>query len=149
MQENPDDVYYASLLPYLEPEPNSSLQHTKDLAVCLEALKELRRCAALPYSPCQMLDVRGAVYIWPGSIEQEFLTCLDRGVRESLLVLAAYCRLLVLVDDVWYLKGVGSSLLGAIKQELGDEWAESIRWVSEAPVDRRLQDVLKFPCEVG
>ncbi|KAF2174918.1 hypothetical protein K469DRAFT_680710 [Zopfia rhizophila CBS 207.26] len=132
--KNPDDAHLVKIYRLLQRSTLSNPANGKTLAVCRTALDELRRVAALPYSPCKTLEVTAVVYIWPGSISQQFLQLMHQRRPEALVILAHYCVLLKKVDSCWYLKGVGNDLLAAIEHELGDEWRPWIAWALAQPV---------------
>jgi hypothetical protein len=131
---NPDDKHYVRLYAMLEQPSPCSVADAKALDVCKVALDELRRVSALPYSPYRTLEATAAVYVWPGSVSAEFVQLISERRPEALVIMAYYCVLLKKANSCWYLKGVGSSMMSAIKQELGDEWKLWISWAVSHPV---------------
>ncbi|KAF2726841.1 hypothetical protein EJ04DRAFT_506624 [Polyplosphaeria fusca] len=131
---NPHDVHLSKVYSLLEERTGpSSSASSDDLIVCRKALDELRRVFALPYSPCKTLEMCGAVYIWPGSISQEFVELVFRRLPQALVVLAHYCVLVKKVDYNWYFKGVGRGMLAGIERELDDNWKPWIAWALAQP----------------
>jgi hypothetical protein len=124
---NPDDVHFAKVHQLLS--SSSTPEDVHDMDVYRAALDELRRVAALAFSPCKTIDNLGAVYIWPGSVDQEFLLLLNRRKPEALVIFAYYCVLLKKINwKFWYFDGVGEGILFAIRDELGPEFQEWIEW---------------------
>lgn len=71
---NPDDGHLASIHSLLATRRGSSTENEREereLDICRAALDELRRVAALPYSPCGTLNMMAPAYIWPGSVSRE------------------------------------------------------------------------------
>ncbi|KAH6725004.1 hypothetical protein BKA61DRAFT_41413 [Leptodontidium sp. MPI-SDFR-AT-0119] len=60
------------------------------------------------------------------------LSELNRGHPSALAVLAHWAVLLHRHDGVWWLHGLGFALVEKISAELGEEWAEVVRWPREA-----------------
>jgi hypothetical protein len=68
--------------------------------MCHQAFAELRQLFSLPFSVCgNWLDVKAAVYIWPGVISSRFVDLIYDRRPEALIVLAHYC---VLLNEVNY-----------------------------------------------
>lgn len=130
---NPDDVHLVNIYGLLEQNTRPTSEDVKTLLLCRAALDELRRVAALPYSPCKTLDTTAVVYIWPGSISEQFVLLLHQHRPEALVILAHYCVMLKRVNSCWYLKGVGSSMLIAIENALENEWRPWISWALAQP----------------
>jgi hypothetical protein len=130
---NPDDAQFIRIKELLKIGPNSSVEDKKVMLVCEDALEELRRVAALPYSPCKTLDPIAAIYIWPGLMPEEFLPLIYDRRPEALVILAHYCVLFKQVDSTWYFNGLGQKLLIAIDDELGEAWRLWIEWALKQP----------------
>ena len=131
--DNPDDVHLAKLEELLVP-PNGSQLVDHDLIVCKMALDELRRVSALPYSPCKTLEMKACIYIWPGTVSQEFVELMYERKPEALIILAHYCVLLKKMNGCWYMEGLGENLLSAISEALSLDWRPWIEWAIEQPV---------------
>ncbi|KAF2249380.1 hypothetical protein BU26DRAFT_317700 [Trematosphaeria pertusa] len=130
---NPEDSHLAEVYPLLQPTASSTPTDKEALSVCRGAIDELRRVAALPYSPCRTLEARAMAYIWPGSVSHDFVNLLHSRRPEALVILAHYCVLLKQLNWCWYLRGVGDAMLGAIDHELGDRWRHWITWALDYP----------------
>lgn len=129
---NPNDAHLSSLLPLLSPSASMSAERREILATCEEALDQLRRVWALPYSECKTLGHKAAVTIWPGHISPQYIRLLRERKPEALVVLAHYCVLLSDVENCWYFNELAQHLLSAIRQYLSSEWHTWIQW----PCDR-------------
>ncbi|KAH7417963.1 hypothetical protein BKA64DRAFT_653258 [Cadophora sp. MPI-SDFR-AT-0126] len=70
----------------------------------------------------------GAVMIWTISVSDEYFIQLSRGHPSALAILAHYAVLLHRHNDVWWLQGLGASLVEKICMELGDEWSDIVSW---------------------
>ncbi|CZR69101.1 uncharacterized protein PAC_19002 [Phialocephala subalpina] len=138
---NPDDVHFVELYQILQPRPSSSSHDVEALAACRGALDELRRIAALPCSVCRTVNRVGAVYIWPGTVSQEFVKLLDQRRPEALVIFAHYCMLLKRVNHIWCFVGVGTNMLRAVEKELDVEWKPWIEWAVSEPENREKQEV--------
>jgi hypothetical protein len=139
LSRNPDDVHFARVHELLS--SSSIPEDVHDMDVCRAALDDLRRVAALAFSPCKTVDNLGAVYIWPGSVEQEFLLLLNNRKPEALVIFAYYCVLLKKINSFWYFDGVGEGILFAIRDELGPEFEGWIEW----PLRQKPSSPLKLP----
>lgn len=132
----------ASPHPRFTPSPSSSLSSTREeqnLTTCREALEELRRVSALPYSPTRTLCTKTSVHMWPGSVNQDFVELIYEKDERALVIVAHYCVLLKKMDHIWYLTGLGQGLLENIWQELSEEWRPWIQWAFEQPVSTNLE----------
>jgi len=70
----------------------------------------------------------GAVLIWTISVSDEYFIQLSRGHPSALAILAHYAVLLHRHNNVWWLQGLGISLVEKICMELGGEWSEILTW---------------------
>ena len=114
--------------------PSSLLsQEESFLEICKAALDELRRVSAIPYSSNRTLCIKKSAHMWPGSITQDFLELIYEKYPRALVILAYYCVLLKRNNHLWYLKGLGTGLLGSIWEELGEEWRPWIQWAMGQP----------------
>lgn len=157
--DNPDDEQLAKLegmfppnsplsSPLMSPSshfyssPSSLLSsEDKNLEVCKEALDELRRVTALPYSPTHTLYLKTIVYIWPGSVSQNFVELIYERDPRALVLLAHYCVSLKRSNHVWHLRGLGTGLLENIWDVLGKEWRPWIQWAIDEPASCSLANV--------
>jgi hypothetical protein len=130
---NPDDIHFAKVKVILRPRTSSSTIDEEELESCRQALDELRRTAALPYSPCLTVNRVGATYIWPGSVPESYMQLLRKRRPEALIVLAHYCVQLKGVNSCWYFEGVGKNMLRAVDEELTQEWKPWIEWALRQP----------------
>ncbi len=74
----------------------------------------------------------GAILIWTIAVSEEYFLQLTRGHPSALAILSHWAVLLHRHDDVWWLQGLGFALVEKISAELGEEWAEVVRWPREA-----------------
>lgn len=74
----------------------------------------------------------GAVLIWTIAVSDEYFLQLNAGHPSALAILAHWAVLLHRHDDVWWLQGLGFALVEKISAEIGEEWAEVVRWPREA-----------------
>lgn len=130
---NPDDIHFVKAYAILQSTDSPQTPDEKALSSCQKALDELRRVAALPYSPCQTVNHVAAALIWPGTITEQYILLLDQRRPEALIVLAHYCVLLKRINSCWYFDGVGKNMLGQIDKLLGEEWKPGIKWALEVP----------------
>lgn len=130
---NPDDGELAKLHQILAPKDDVFAEEETELAACRVALEELRRVSALPYAPCNTLPSTSSVFLWTGTVTDEFLQLLYKRKPEALVVLAYYCVLLKRVNSIWYFKGVGETLLDAINNKLDKKWKPWIAWAVQQP----------------
>ncbi len=72
----------------------------------------------------------GIILIWTILVSDEYISLLDERDKSAMAILAYFAALLQDPDceDVWWLEGVGSSLIRTINRELGKEWEEVMRW---------------------
>jgi hypothetical protein len=70
----------------------------------------------------------GAVILWTISVSDEYLTQLSKGHPSALAILTHYAVLLHRHNDVWWLQGLGFSLIEKICGQLGEEWSEIVSW---------------------
>jgi len=137
--DNPDDYELEKLEALFEPSANTPVTTTSpsELEVCAQALAILRRVFRLPYAPNKTwLDVRGAVFIWPGAVSQEFVDLLFERRPEALVLLAYFCVLLKRINSYWYFEGLGVGLLERVGEGLdswGEGWREWIAWAEREP----------------
>jgi len=137
--DNPDDYELEKLEALFEPGGDTMQTGTtaEELQVCAQALAILRRVFRLPYAPNKTwLDVRGAVFIWPGAVSQVFVDLLYERRPGALVLLAYFCVLLKRIDSYWYFEGLGVGLLKRIGEELdrrGEGWREWIGWAEREP----------------
>lgn len=73
-----------------------------------------------------------AMLSWAITVSDEYFLQLNRGHPSALAVLAHWAVLLHRHDGVWWLHGLGFALVEKISAELGEEWAEVVRWPREA-----------------
>jgi hypothetical protein len=117
--------------PFSSPPSDCADDEERKMEICKQALDELRRVSALPYSQTRTLCVKTSVHIWPGSVRQDFVQLIHERYPRALAVLVHYCVLLKRNDHVWYLRGVGEGLLDNIWEALGVEWMSWIQWAIE------------------
>jgi len=123
--KNPDDDRLTALNALF----TSSVPAEQDiLDVCRVALDELRRTAALPYSPSLHFDVKAASLIWPGRVSPAYIQLVRERRPEALVLLAHYSVLLYAGRDCWCLDKLGQHLLRAVFQCLAPEWRSWIQW---------------------
>lgn len=103
------------------------------VVVCKDALENLRRVFGIPYMLPQTLDLRSTVYIWPGTVSQEYINLIHERRSEALVILAHYCVILKKNHDCWFLKDVGKKMLASIEEALSPEWQSWIKWPLEFP----------------
>lgn len=152
--ENPDDEHLArldgmfpsplssllaSIQPVLSPTSPSSPSHllnqeVQKAEICKEALKELRKLFVLTHSPNRTRYSEASLRVWPGNISQDFVELIYESDPRALVILAHYCVLLMKIDHVWYLRGLGRGLLENIWEALGEEWRAWIEWPMEQRV---------------
>jgi hypothetical protein len=132
-EDNPEDIHLAQLYNMLGESVPSSHVDEEALATCRVALDELRRVAATPYTARSPLDAMAVVYIWPGTVQEDYIMLLHQRRPEALVILAHYCVLLKKIDSCWYTGGIGRNLLAACEMTLGTEWAPWIQWAVDQP----------------
>lgn len=133
LERNPDDEHLSKIHMLLDQRRASYPDIKDDIEVCRKALDELRRVAALPWSKFRTLENCGVVYVWPGSISQEFIELIYERNPEALVILAHYCVMLKKIDYNWYFSGVGAGMLAAIGGELDEDYAPWIEWAIAQP----------------
>lgn len=70
----------------------------------------------------------GIILIWTILVSDEYMVLLNERHPSAMAILAHYAVLLHRHDDVWWLEGLGKSLIEIISGALGDEWANVMRW---------------------
>ncbi len=72
----------------------------------------------------------GIILIWTILVSDEYITLLDERDQSAMAILAYFAALLQAPgrEEVWWLEGIGSSLIRIINRELGKEWEEIMRW---------------------
>lgn len=130
---NPDDDHLSAIYPLLQAKVSASSEVKDILNTCRVALDELRRVAALPYSPCKTLGHTAVLWIWPGAVSDCFVQLIYERRPEALVILAHYCVLLKKLNSCWYLEGVGDAMLSTIEKLLGAKWKPHITWALKQP----------------
>lgn len=72
-----------------------------------------------------------AILSWAITVSDEYFLQLNKGHPSALAVLAHWAVLLHRHDGVWWLQGLGFALVEKISAELGEGWAEVVRWPRE------------------
>jgi hypothetical protein len=120
--QNPDDAYFARLLPFL---------HTcgdEDTYACCEALNCLRRLLAVAATPNQVISTRTLAYSWPAQVPPIYPVLICKRKPEALVVMAYYCVMLRMIDSFWYMKGYAARLLDQCRRNLSDQWLPHTDW---------------------
>ncbi|KAF2869820.1 hypothetical protein BDV95DRAFT_547047 [Massariosphaeria phaeospora] len=78
-----------------------------------------------------LLRDRGAIFVWAAQISRSFLTLIEEKNREALVLVAHYAVLLGRVRSVWWLEGIGTTMIISVAMALGRANWHLIQW----PVD--------------
>jgi len=70
----------------------------------------------------------GIILLWMYDLSEEFISLLSSSNAMGLTILAHYATLLYRQNHVWWIEGLGSTLIGAISAILGEEWADILAW---------------------
>jgi hypothetical protein len=70
----------------------------------------------------------GITLLWVYEISDDFITLLTNYHSMALAILAHFATLLYQQNHVWWLEGLGSTLIAAISAHLGKEWREVLAW---------------------
>lgn len=70
----------------------------------------------------------GIVLMWIIAVSDEYMVLLNERHPSAMAILAHFAALLYRNQDVWWLEGLGSSLVEIISVDLGDEWADVMSW---------------------
>ena len=138
---NPEDAHLARLHEMLIPTSTATEKDVEDLNVCGAALDEWRRVSALPFASSKTVTLGVSLFVWPGTVSEEFIRLIHEKRPEALVILAHYCVLLKRLGGLWFLKGAGDRLMNAIVQEVGEEWSSWMKWAtdqSSIPLDNPL-----------
>lgn len=128
---NPEDAHLASLHGMLTSSPSASEKDIEDLETCRSALDEWRRVCALPFAPSRTVSLGVSLFVWPGTVSEEYVQLLHEKRPEALVILAHYCVLLKRLGALWFLKGAGDKLMNAVVEELDEEWHPWMRWAMD------------------
>ncbi|KAF2120650.1 hypothetical protein BDV96DRAFT_485404, partial [Lophiotrema nucula] len=90
---------------------------------------------AIPYTTDDtsigLLKDRGAIMQWPVRVPREFMILLEKQNHEALVLAAYYAVLPGRVRNVWWLEGMGASMIMAIAAALGRENWHLIDWPAQ------------------
>jgi len=100
----------------------------QETIACQIALDELRRLLLLRYPP------KAAFLVWPGAVPTDYVRLLHHQHPIALIILAHYCVLIKKIETVWYLRGLGQSLLSSIHEVLSQRWRPWLEWPMKQPV---------------
>lgn len=100
---------------------------------CLHAVEELfSRLAKLLDNPEDPASAK-VTWGWGIEVEQIFLDMCWARHAVALVILAHFTVLLAFVKRIWCMRIWPGVLLGHIKQVLGDEWEDPLKWASVSP----------------
>ena len=125
---NPDDGYFTVILPLLSPSTTVVTKDEEELLICRAALQELRKEAALPYSPYHTLGAKVIPLIWPIAVSEKYINLVHSGYPKALIVLAYFCVLLHQAESSWHLQNQAEQILEAITQRLEKSWIPWLEW---------------------
>ena len=74
---------------------------------------------------------RSLVFVWTVTVPEDFVVELKARRPLALVVLAFYAVLVHSVEEQWWAKGRGKSLVEAIYEELPVEWKGAVKWPVE------------------
>lgn len=94
------------------------------LADCRSSLEKLN---ILLTSDLQASPRIGTVMGWPVLLRDDYLSLLQRRDPAALVVLAYYGLVLHQLDDVWWLRGLGTKTVSSVAALVGDEWLPHLK----------------------
>ncbi|KAL7269426.1 hypothetical protein RUND412_007916 [Rhizina undulata] len=68
------------------------------------------------------------IFMWPIAVHDRFVELLDRGQPRALVILAHYFAIMRHVDGYWWLRGRAKWEVLRIRDTIGEEWAEWMKW---------------------
>ncbi|KAF8850811.1 hypothetical protein BDZ45DRAFT_731300 [Acephala macrosclerotiorum] len=94
-----------------------------------DAIKELRLTFAR-HAHTTVTDrfTVGILLIWTIVFPEGYMVLADRRDPAAMAVLAHFAALMCSYEDVWWLRGLGSSMIGIIENMLGEEWKDVMEW---------------------
>lgn len=99
------------------------------ITFCTEAISKLRATSARHATKTALEQYTiGIVLLWIYEIPDDFYALLVEHHPMALAILAHFSTLLHHQNHIWWLEGLGSSLIAAISSLLGDEWAGVMAW---------------------
>ncbi|CZR67487.1 uncharacterized protein PAC_17386 [Phialocephala subalpina] len=97
--------------------------------VFADAIKELRLTFAREAHPTASERFTiGIMLIWTIVFPEQYMVLVDSRDPAALAVLAHFAALLCGYEDIWWVRGLGSSMIGIIAGMLDDEWREVMEW---------------------
>ena len=125
---NPDDCHLIDLSPRLAISRAAGANPETDFLTCCNALEELRKVSALPFSPYHEYGDKSIVLIWPLAIPEEFIHLVQTKSPDALIILAHYCVLLAQVQPSWFLHHQAEQMLCAIAACLDESMQSWLKW---------------------
>ncbi|KAF4631502.1 hypothetical protein G7Y89_g6632 [Cudoniella acicularis] len=94
-----------------------------------ETFRELRLAFARTAHPSSTSRFTlGIVLIWTIVIPEGFMMLVDQQDPGAMVLLAHFAALLCWYEGIWWLRGLGSSMVRIIVSMLGEEWNDVMEW---------------------
>lgn len=110
--------------------PSASTQAARK-SIYATAIAQLRTT----FAKIEQVDVKstrhfiiGIILIWTITVTDEYMKLLDERHASAMAILAHFAVLLHGHDNIWWLEGLGSSLVEFISADLGHEWRDVMSW---------------------
>ncbi|KAJ5627666.1 hypothetical protein N7490_009894, partial [Penicillium lividum] len=106
-------------------DPASDPSSTRnDYIATLEALERAARCIELAGTKIEW----GIIFIFAHPLSKSFHDAVEAHEPAALVIMAYYCILIHLVDDVWFTNGLGWQLMEDIESKIRPEYREWLQW---------------------
>ena len=132
--DNPNDSHLADIQQLIS--SSDKFSDPQEAVACQKALDQLRRGLSLPYAHKggrHTWGFKAAFVSWPGLVPPEYVRLLHDRHPIALIILAHYGVLIKKIEMIWYLKGLGQSLLSSIHEFLSEKWRPWLVWPMGQP----------------
>lgn len=119
---NKDDVHLVALVQFCSAEGN------EDSEVYLDALEDLRKLFAMIATPHQSISVKTIVLCWLARASPRYIALVSERKPQALVILAHYCVMLHMVNQYWFMSGLGSQILRQCWNLLDEQFHELLAW---------------------
>ncbi|KAH7092416.1 hypothetical protein FB567DRAFT_435486 [Paraphoma chrysanthemicola] len=83
---------------------------------------------SVDHTPAGLLRDRGAIFEWIIGLPKAFVDLIQQQNREALVLLAHFAILMVRVQSVWWLEGIGTNMVVAVAMSLPQKDLHLIDW---------------------
>lgn len=105
----------------------------KEYTNALDAFERASRCIELAGTKVEW----GMVLIFAQTLSKTFYDDVEAHEPAALVIMAYYCVLVHLVDDIWFTNGLGWQLMEDIESKIRPEYREWLTWPKHWVFERR------------